>query len=71
LSYLPFPKTAADRENSGDPRKSVAERYADREDYMTRYRNAVEELVKQRWILSEDREALLNRGEREWVEATK
>ena len=33
-SYLPFPKTAGEREKTGDPRKSIAERYADREDYL-------------------------------------
>jgi hypothetical protein len=70
-SYLPFPKTAAERRKAGDPRKSIAERYSDREDYMTRYKNAVDALVKQRWILPEDREALLHRGEQEWTEATK
>ena len=70
-SYLPFSKTAADREKNGDPRKSIAERYADREDYMTRYKNAVDELAKQRWILPEDRGALVNRGEQEWAEAVK
>ncbi len=36
-SYLPFPKTAADRQKTGDPRKSIAERYTDHDDYMTRY----------------------------------
>jgi hypothetical protein len=70
-SYLPFPKTAADRQKTGDPRKSIAERYANREDYMTQYKNAVDELVKQRWILSEDRDAVLQRGEQEWADATK
>jgi Alpha/beta hydrolase domain len=70
-SYLPFPKTAAERQKTGDPRKSIAERYPDREDYLTRYKNAVDDLVKQRWILPEDREALLHRGEQEWTEATK
>ena len=70
-SYVPFPKTAAERQQSGDPRKSIAERYSDREDYMTRYKNAVDDLVKQRWILPEDREPLLRRGEQEWNEATK
>ena len=70
-SYIPFPKTAAEREKSGDPRKSIAERYANREDYMTRYAKALDELVKQRWILPEDREALLHRGEQEWDEAVK
>jgi Alpha/beta hydrolase domain len=70
-SFLPFSKTAADRQKTGDPRKSVAERYADREDYIKRYQNAVDDLVKQRWILPEDRDALLHRGEQEWMEASK
>jgi hypothetical protein len=70
-SFLPFSKTAADRQKTGDPRKSVAERYADREDYLKRYQNAVDDLVKQCWILPEDRDALLRRGEQEWMEASK
>jgi hypothetical protein len=71
LSYLAFPKTAAGRQKSGDPRKSIAERYPAREAYFTRYTNAVDDLVKQRWILPEDRLAFLHRGEQEWEEATK
>jgi hypothetical protein len=71
VSYLPFPTTAAEGQKSGDPRKSIAERYLNREDYMNRYRNAVDDLVKQRWILPEDRQALFHRGEQEWQEATK
>jgi hypothetical protein len=38
---------------------------------MTRYKNAVDELVKQRWILPEDRATLVRRGEQAWAEATK
>jgi hypothetical protein len=70
-SYLPFPKTAAERGASRDPRKSIAERYARREDYITRYGHAVDDLVKQRWILDEDRTLLLRFGELDWDEATK
>jgi hypothetical protein len=70
-SFLPFPKTAAERQKTGDPRKAVAERYSGREDYITRYKNAVNELVQQRWILEEDRPALLRRGEEEWDEEMK
>jgi len=70
-SYIPFSKTAADRQKSGDPRKSIEERYAGREDYMARYTRAVDDLVKQRWILPEDRGALLQHGSDEWAEATK
>jgi hypothetical protein len=75
VSYLPFAKTAADRHGEGqkrvDPRKSIAERYAGPDDYMGRYKNAVDDLVKQRWVLPEDRDAFIHRGEQEWDEATK
>ena len=70
-SYIPFPKTAADRQSSGDPRKSIAERYSSREDYVTRYTRALDDLIGQRWILPEDRESALQRGEQEWDLATK
>ena len=70
-SYIPFPKTAADRQKQGDPRKSIAERYTGREDYLNRYSRALDELVKQEWILEEDRAALLQRAEEEWNEAVK
>jgi Alpha/beta hydrolase domain len=69
-SFLPFPKTAAERKTSGDPRKSIAERYRGRDDYLNRYLQAIEELVKQRWLLPEDRAAFLLLGEREWALAT-
>ncbi len=65
-SYLPFPKTAADRRKTGDPRRSILERYSSREHYLRRYRRAVDALVKEHWILPEDRASLLGRGEAEW-----
>jgi hypothetical protein len=70
-SYLPFPKTESERQKTGDPRKSIAERYSGREDYLTQYAKTVDDLVTQRWVLQEDRAALLHRGEQEWDEATK
>ena len=65
-SYLPFPKNAAERRESGDPRKSIAERYADREDYLSQFAHATDDLIQQRWILPEDRATLLQRGGEEW-----
>jgi hypothetical protein len=70
-SYVAFPKTAAERQKTGDPRQSIVERYTSREVYLNRYTNALDELVKQRWILPEDSEAVLHRGAQEWDEATK
>ena len=70
-SYLPFPKTEADRKRAGDPRLSIAARYSSEDAYIDRYTNAVDRLVKQRWILPEDRQALIQRGKQEWEQATK
>jgi hypothetical protein len=66
-SYLPFPRTEDERKISGDPRMPISERYADRDDYLSRYAMAIDELVKERWILPEDRAGLLKRGEAEWA----
>jgi hypothetical protein len=69
-SYLPFPKTAEERRSTGDPRRSIAERYRNFEEYRGRFAAAVDDLVKQRWIVPEDRDSLIGRAEREWQEAT-
>jgi hypothetical protein len=70
-SYLPFPKTAADRQKLGDPRKSVAERYANREEYLARFAKALDALVQQHWILEEDRSHLLHQADLDWDLATR
>jgi len=67
-SFIPLTRTAADREKSGDPRLSVAERYASREQYMGKYGEAALKLVHDRFLLREDLQAVLERGEREWNE---
>ena len=70
-SYLPFPRTAEERQRTGDPRPSIAERYRDRDDYLRRYEAAIAELVRQRYVLPEDAAALLERGGQEWDEANR
>jgi hypothetical protein len=70
-SYIPFAKTEADREQTGDPRLSIAERYSSREDYLARYNKAVDDLVQQHWILSEDAASLREQGAKEWDYATR
>lgn len=69
-SWIPFAKTAEERKRTGDPRPSIAERYASQEDYLSRYREALDKLIGARWILPEDRAAVLARGKDEWTEAT-
>jgi Alpha/beta hydrolase domain len=65
-SYFPFEKTAAERRASDDPRLSIQERYSGEQDYLRRYRRAVDQLVSQRWILPDDVPTLMQRGEAEW-----
>jgi hypothetical protein len=70
-SYIPFSKNTETRKRTGDPRRSIAERYTTRENYLSRYQSAVDALIAQRWILREDRGAMLDRGRAEWEFATK
>jgi hypothetical protein len=64
-SYLAFAATRADREAVGDPRPSIAERYASRATYVAAVKAAVDALVKDRLLLAEDADAYLARAEKE------
>ena len=70
-SYLPFPKTRAERERAADPRPSLAERYSSREQYLGLFAEAALQAVRERSLLAEDLPAVLERGEEEWREATR
>ena len=69
-SFIPFPKTEAERAQTGDPRFSVAGRYKSREEYLGKFAEAELQLVQERFLLKEDVPALLERGKREWSEVT-
>lgn len=53
-SYIPFPRTKAEREKSGDPRQSIQERYGSFEKYLARFEDGCHALVKGRYLLRED-----------------
>jgi hypothetical protein len=59
--YIPFPKTKADREMSGDPRRSIEERYPSFEKYYDQVKRAVENMVRDRLLLCEDADDQLER----------
>ena len=65
-SYIPFAATRADRQASGDPRRSIAERYASADDYLSRIRAAAAALVKQRYVLAQDVPAIESRAIEHW-----
>ena len=52
--YVPFAVTRAEREQSGDPRRSIEERYGTQEGYVCAVRRAADALVRDRFLLRED-----------------
>jgi hypothetical protein len=63
-SYLPFRATAAERKASGDPRRSIEERYGNFEGYRKAWLAARDDLVKQRYLLKEDADRLTSELEK-------
>ena len=61
-STIPFPVTRADREASGDPRRSIEERYGSKAKYLELVTQAARELVSQRYLLEEDLEAIVSQA---------
>jgi hypothetical protein len=55
--YIPFAATQAERESAGDPRLSVEERYASFDQYRNKVRDALDDLVRNRFLLCEDAKA--------------
>ena len=53
-SFHPFPCTKAARTTSGDSRASVQERYASREEYVSKATEAAQQMVKDGFLLSGD-----------------
>ena len=70
-SYVPFARTRAERDARHDPRLSIEERYRDRDEYLQRIRAAATALVKERFILDQDVEDVVQRATRHWDYATR
>jgi len=52
--FIPLPKTAAERQTLGDPRRALLERYRDFDEYLRLYDQACCRLLEQRYLLEED-----------------
>lgn len=59
---LPFPRTRAGREASGDPRLSLEERYGTRRAYLDAVAAACREMVEMRLLLEEDVPAIIEQA---------
>jgi hypothetical protein len=63
---IPFPRTRAEREALGDPRRSIEERYASRAEYLRRVRQAAQSLARDGYLLEEDTELSVLAAARFW-----
>src|SRR5262249_41362266 len=70
-SYMPFPRTAVERQATGDPRRSIEERYSSFDEYKKRCEAACAELVKNRYMLQEDAERFMKSREKVRILFTK
>ena len=63
---IPFARDEQERAASGDPRPSIGERYASKEDYLARVRQAAETLVAERHLLEQDVETCVAQAGKFW-----
>jgi hypothetical protein len=61
-SFVPFARTKAEREASGDPRPSIEERYTSHDDYVGKVQAVCERLVGERLMLQEDADRFVERA---------
>ena len=70
-SYIPVATTRAARQANGDPRLSLEERYRGVDDYLRRIRTAAMDLIRRRYALAEDLDAIVERAKTHWSFATR
>ena len=65
-TFIPLPRTEADRRRTGDPRPSVERLYAGRDAYVRELRRAAAALVEEGFLLDEDAESAVAHAARVW-----
>ena len=65
-SYIPFAKTKAEREKTGDPRLSIEERYASRDQYLNQVEDAAKKLAAGHYLLDEDVATVVKAAGQHW-----
>ncbi len=65
-SFVPFAPTREARQRSGDPRPSIAARYASRAAYLAKIRQAAAALVRGRYLLAADVPAVVSQAAERW-----
>jgi hypothetical protein len=65
-SFIPFPATREARAAAKDPRRSIEERYASREQYLSQVRTAADTLVSRGYLLADDVGRVMQRAGDMW-----
>ena len=65
-TYVPLPRTEAERQRRGDARVSIERRYADKRAYLTAAEQAADSLVAAGLLLREDVRRVVERAEQHW-----
>ena len=68
-SYIPFPRTRAERQRTGDPRRSIEERYRNRAQYLGKVAASALQLIEQRYLLDHDLPEILRQAAERWDHA--
>jgi alpha/beta hydrolase family protein len=70
-SFIPLARTRAEREQSGDPRRSVEERYRSRDQYLAEITKAAHDLVAKGYLLKNDVPRIVAQAGTRWDYVTK
>lgn len=70
-AWVPLAATKVQREKTNDPRPSLEERYASKDDFMTRVKTTIEKLIEQRLMLGSDLEPQMKQASERWDWVTK
>jgi hypothetical protein len=65
-SAIPFPRTIIGRQNTNDPRRSIAERYPSKQQYVAQARAQCDKLVAAGYLLAADIPQVIKRVEAQW-----
>jgi hypothetical protein len=65
-AWTPFAATKAQREQTGDPRPSLAERYASKDEFTAKIGAAIQHLIEQRLMQESDRETQAKQASDRW-----
>jgi hypothetical protein len=70
-SFVPYARTKAEREQNHDRRPSIEERYANRDEYVAKLKQAAADLIRERFLLPGDVDGAVAQSAAGWELVTK